>query len=892
MNKTNLPPKLFHRFFRWFCHPKLRDSIEGDLIELYGERVGEIGKRKADWKYAKDVLLLFRPGIIRPTEGYQQLNTYGMYKSYFKIGWRNILKNKGTSFINIVGLSIGIGACLLILNFVLFELSYDTFHHDSNQIYRITGISNNEYGEQSIMSPPPLGSELKKNYNEITHSARLILPWSGQAAKSTLGFFGAEESSMKQNFKWGFYTDPDFFTIFDFPMILGDADQALNRPNTIVLSQSTAEKLYGKKWKSLDILGQSLEYVNEFDRFFLEITGVISDSPENSHFQYDFLASYSTLDKGFGKDYAETWGGNQAYTYLKTSPDSKIYEIENMIQQYVLKHAPEEVRNKAEFGLQPLLDIHLQSNLENELKVNGELSRVYFLSILSLLILLVAIANYINLSIAKSISRSSEVGIRKIMGAMRSQLIRQFLAESFILVLFSFVFAIVILIISSPVYFQFTGHRIDLFSPIFLALIFTSIPIIAILSGMYPALVLSGFAPLRLVKVKSLKVFGFFELRKSLVVAQFIVAIVIMAFTMLVFLQVEYMKDSDPGFKKEGVLVVNGPTSRMETWIEHDQKPKPERAEIDVFKSKVMQLGGVEEVSLSWSVPGGAKLMSRIDLGENYQNVSLYALVTDNDYAEVFGIEVLAGTFSTDYGVVINESALSVLNIESPQKAIGINFRDSRNREYRINGVVRDYHHFGFKEKLSAMVFAKNDPSYKLDSFYSLKVNEGDLDNTLTQIQNEYKSVFPSDSFEYYFLDSQFENQYKSEISFSKIFSGFALISIFIGCLGLFGLSMHSVLERSKEIGIRKVLGADIKNILGLFSLDFLKSMLVAILISAPISLFAMDNWLDGFAYRTAISWWIFPLAGFSILVIGLLTVCSQAIKAALANPVNILKSE
>lgn len=815
-----------------------------------------------------------------------------MYKSYFKIGWRNILKNKGTSFINIVGLSIGISACLLILNFVLFELSYDAFHDDANQIYRIIGTSTNEFEQQSIMAPPPLGPEVKKNYNEITHSARLILPWSGQAAMSTLGFYGDQQPTIKQNFKWGFYTDPDFFAMFDFPMILGNADHALTKPNTIVLSQSAAEKLYGENWISLDILGQSLEYVNEFDRFYLEITGVISDPPENSHVTYDFLASYSTLDTGWGKDYAETWGGNSAYTYLKISPDSKTYEIENLIQEYVRKNAPEEVRNQAVFGLQPLLDIHLKSDLENELKVNGELSRIYFLSLLSFLILIVAIANYNNLSIAKSISRSNEVGIRKIMGAMRSQLIRQFLAESFLLVLFSFIFAILILIISAPVYFQFTGHRVVIPSPFFLVLILASIPVIAFVAGMYPALVLSGFAPLRLVNLRSFRIFSFFELRKSLVVVQFIIAIVIVAFTMVVFLQVDFMKNSDPGFKKEGVLVLKGPTSKTETWIEHDLKPKMETDEIDVFKDKILQLASVEEASLSWSVPGGAKLMSAIDLGENYQNARLYSLVTDNDYAKVFGIEMLAGDFSTDNGVVINESTLEILNFESAQKAIGMTFRDTRNLEFKVNGVVRDYHHFGFKEKMSAMVFAKNDPSYKLDSFYSLKVNQGDLGNTMTQIENEYNSVFPSDSFEYYFLDSQFENQYESETSFTKIFSGFALIAIFIGCLGLFGLSMHSVLERSKEIGIRKVLGADIKNILGLFSLDFLKSMLVAILISAPIWWFAMDSWLDGFAYRAVISWWVFPLSGFSILVIAMLTVSSQAIKAALANPVKSLKTE
>jgi putative ABC transport system permease protein len=815
-----------------------------------------------------------------------------MLKNYIKIALRNLLKNKVYSGINIAGLALGVGACLIILNFVLFEFSYDRFHSKASAIYRITSQSKNELQNGTPLSPMPLGPEIKRNYKEVLHATRMILPWSGQAASSTLGRLDQGKTEVKKNFDWGFYTNPDFFELFDFPMLVGNAGQALAKPNSIVLAESAAVKLFGDNWRQSYVLGQSVEYVNEFDRFYLEITGVISDAPENSHFRYDFLASFSTLSTGWAKDFIETWEGNQVYTYLEFSPVSDPRLVENQIQKYVSENAPEEIRSQLQFGLQPLLDIHLKSNLENELKVNGDLSRVYFLIGLALLILLVAIANYINLSIAKSIARGAEVGIRKIMGARRPQLIQQFLAESFILVLLSLLLAIVIIFLSRPFYFQLTGYHLNLSAPTLWIIIIASAPVLAFFAGIYPACVLSVFDPIRLVKGSSAKIAGSFDLRKVLVVAQFTIAIILVAFTTTMFLQVDHMRTSDPGFSKNGILVLKGPTNRTETWTEHDQKPKTETDESDVFKDEVMQLAGVEEATLSWSVPGGAKLMSGIRLAEKHQNAAVNVMVTDNDYASVYGIQVLTGSYSTDNGVVINESALGILGFENPEKAIGMTFRDERDLEYRINGVIQDYHHFGFKNKIEALIFAKNDPSYKLDSYYSLKVNQENLDRTITEIQSAYANVYPSDAFDYFFMDSHFEKQVQNERTFTKVFTLFALMAIAIASLGLFGLALHNVTERSKELGIRKVLGASVAAILTLLSKDFIKLILIAVVISILVSWYAMDKWLQGFAYRTELIWWIFPLAGAGVLSIALLTVFSQSIKVALENPVKALKRE
>ncbi len=814
-----------------------------------------------------------------------------MIKNYLKIAFRNLVKNKVFSLINIVGLAIGIVACMLILQYVRFELSYDNFHTNGSKIYRITATENEGIGRESIMVAPPIGPELERNYPEVIEYTRLILPWSGQEATSTLVLNGNEGKTVKHNFKWGFYTDPGFFEMFNFPFILGNAQDALGDVNKIVLSESAARKLFGNDWKKSDqILGQSLEYINEFDRFSLVISGVVADAPENSHFQYDFLASFGTLSTGWGKDYAETWNGHNVYTYLQLAPDLDYQGFLENMNEYVSGNHPDPDFNKT-ISLQALQDIHLDSHLDGELKANGNLTNVYFLFLTAVLILLIALVNYINLSTAKSVARSSEVGLRKAMGALRHQLIKQFLFESLLVNGFAYVLAVLILFLVSPLYLQLTGREMDFYDGwvwLFIVLLF---PITTILSGIYPAFILSGYNPIHALKGKFHPSSNGQQLRKGMVVFQFAVSMTLIIFTIAMYQQLNFMRSNDPGFDKEGVIVVKGPGNRTETWIEHDLQ-KDSRESNDPFKEIVAGLAGVQKVSLSWAIPGETNSIYPMRLGQAHNHGLIDVLITDNDYAEVYGLKLLAGSFNTEDGHVINEETAKVLGFEDPTLAIGQVFKDDREQTRTINGVVKNYHHQSLKHGIGPLIFSENDPTYKLDSYYSLKVTGNDVVGILSSVEDAYGKVYEFDSFEYFFIDSYFESQHLEDSRFGNIFAIFAGLTIFIACLGLIGLSLHTSIERTKEIGIRKVLGADVFEILGLLIKEISTTLLLSILLAIPISVYLSNSWLDNFAYKTELKWWIFAGGGALIMLIALFSISFQSIKAALMNPVKSLKSE
>ena len=815
-----------------------------------------------------------------------------MLKNYLKIGFRNLIKNKVFTTINIVGLSIGISGCLLIFCYVNFELRYDQFHTKSDQIYRIASLENEGSKQGSALSPSLLGVELKRKYTEVKHATRMILPWSGQSATSTLGFPETTTSSSKQNFKWGFFVDQDFLEIFDFPLLQGNAKSALTATNQVILSESSAEKLFGVNWREKKVIGQNLEYVNEFDRFMLEITAVISDAPSDSHFDYDFLASFSTLNTGWGKDYIETWDGHSVYNYLELRENAEPELLRSHIQSILAVARPSDVEINSTFQLQALGDIHLKSSLANELKVNGKISKIYFLSILALLILVIAVGNYVNLTISVSFSRIKEVGVRKVMGALRKQLVGQFLIESVLIVIVSLGFAVLYLLLIQPFYYRFTGIPIVLSDPSLWLGIFTLIPAIIFLSGFYPALVISKLSPSASLKGQFNHSATGKLLRGGLIVFQFAASIILVDFTIVLLQQVQFMQSKDPGFSKEGVLVVKGPANRNETWIEHDKKPKVDLEVNDAFKDKLSQFSSISASSLSWSIPGESEHLSGIELGENYQKEKLDFLVADDDFSKVYDIQILAGDFSVKNGIVINQSAMKLLGFENPNDAIGESFRDNRQIEFRINGVIADYYHFGFKEKIQPLAFAENDPSYTLDSFYSLKVIQAGLEDTIAKIETAFAEVYPGDSFEYFFMDSHFEQQYLSEKSFSTVFGIFSVLSIFIACLGLFGLSMQSALERTKEIGIRKVLGAREVEII----VTLLKStgiiLGIAVLLAIPLSYFISSRWLENFAYKVDLTWGYFLVGSISILLLGIGTVSYQSLKVAFQNPVKSLKND
>lgn len=890
MNKIR-PPKLPLRFFRWYCHPDFVEDIEGDLMERYKIKEEEKGIRKAKWGFTKDVIRLFRPGIIKSfTDGYKS-NNYDMFRNHLKVAYRNLTGDKAFSTLNILGLTIGITASLLVFRYVSFERSYDQFHAKSHNIYRLA--ADIEQGEivRTTMTRPPQGPELKDNFSEVVDFTRLVLPWSGQGISSTLSWKDDLGKERKHSFQWGFYTDPGFLRLFSFPLVLGDRNTALEGVNKVILSESSARKLFGNDWKNKDgILGQTVEYVNEFDRFNLTISGIIADTPENSHFQYDFLASFSTLSTGWGKDYADTWNGNNVYTYLELAPLVNSAELTESAEDYYTKHSGVDLATKTSFELQALESIYLNSNRQEELKINANSTYLSFLYFIAVAVLLIAIINYVNLTTSKAVKRGHEVGLRKVLGAYRPQLIKQFLMESALVNSFAFILAIVFIFAFAPYMDQITGKSIDYTSIELWQFLILLFPAVSIISGIYPAFVLSGYQPLKTLKGKLTHSKSGNYLRKSLVVFQFWISIGLIIFTATIYRQLNHMRYAEAGFQKEGVLVVNGPVNRENTWIEHDQQ-KENVAAGDRFKEALNQYSDIKGISLSWSIPGEKSSTWPIELGPKYDNGKLQVIDADNDFANLYDVKILVGEFSTKNGIVINEKAAEILNIENLANAVGKEFTDANGQIHRINGVVKDYHHYSLHESIKPIMFQENDPTYKLDSYYSLRLTANNLQDKLTTVENAYKQAYPNDPFDYYFIDDYFDAQYESDVRFGKLFSIFSMLTIFIALLGLVGLALHTVNIRIKEIGIRKVLGASVGNIITILTKNTLLLIGISCLLSLPLAYWAAENWLSNYAFRIELNGF-FMLPVLIVPLVVLFTVSILSYKAANMNPTETLRDE
>lgn len=814
-----------------------------------------------------------------------------MFKHNLTIGYRNLLRNKVFSLINIFGLVIGIVASVIIFRYVDFEYSYDDFHINGKDIYRIGADINEGEIRRTILTAPPLGPGLQENFPEVVNFTRLILPWSGQEASSTINWQDKDANIVKHSFNWGFYTDPGFLQLFSFQWIKGNQQTALVGTNKVVLAESTARKFFGNDWAKNDsIIGQTIEYVNEFDRFQLTITGIIADAPENSHFQYDFLASFSTLSTGWAKGYAERWDGNRVYTYLQLEPNTYINLFTSKVNKYFQQNSGDNLASNTNFVLQPLEDIYLNSHREAELKVNGNSIYVSFLSLIATMILLIALINYINLTTSNAVARGHEVGLKKVLGATRSQLMKQFLFESMLINAIAFLLAIVILQLIFPFMNQLTGKSIIYKSAEFWKFIMILFPINTILSGLYPAFVLSGYDPIKTLKGKLTHSPKGSYFQKYLVVIQFWISICLVIFTFTIYRQLDYMRNQETGFNKEGIIVVKGPVNRTVTWIEHD-KARSTNNNIDLFKNFMSQYPEIKAVTLSWSVPGEQTSNNTIDLGELYNKGKLNSIKVDNEFAQVYGLELLAGEFNTHQGVVINKSAATILGFPDPTLAIGKEFRDNRNRDRTIHGVIEDYHHQSLQQDIRPSMFSENDLSYKLDTYYSLKVDGNNLKGTLDNISSAYKKAYPNNPFEYYFIDGYFDAQYRKDIRFGILFGIFSGIAIFIACLGLFGLSLHTVAIKTKEIGIRKVLGASSRSIFALLTKNTIKLIIIACLLALPISYWGTEYWLSNYAFRIKLSW-LFFLPSFLVPVVVLLTISFLSFKATNINPAETIRNE
>jgi putative ABC transport system permease protein len=814
-----------------------------------------------------------------------------MIKNYFTLGLRNLVKRKGYSLLNIFGLAIGITCCLLIFQWVAFERSFDRFESRANQIVRIR-LDSYHAGElqwKSATSYPAFGPTMKKDFPEVEnfcrlHDADLVL--------------SNDEKNIKFKEDKGYYADPSFLDMFNIRLLSGNKQNALDGPDKIILSENTAKKYFG----TTNAIGKKLTFHNPpYSKTFL-VTGIFSEFPANSHLIIHHLASYATL-ANLVKQYGDTsnatetsFGWYDFYTYLQLKPGTDIKKLESKLPAYCDHYVNSQEWSKtnkvvAELHLIPLSDIHLYSNYNQEAESNGNGRSVSFLFMIAFFIIGIAWINYVNLSTARSIERAREVGIRKVLGALRKNLISQFLIESLLLNGVAFIITIGIVFLLTPWFNQLTGSgsKTEFSLPGnywigFAAMFLTG----SFLSGIYPAFILSGFQPILVLKGLFKSSLGGIAVRKGLIVGQFATSVVLIAGTIIVFQQVNFMRRQNLGVNINQTLVLDGGNSLIDSVYQ---------GTLQSFKQDLLKRADIKNMTVSSSVMGkeiywtnGSRRLGAANKGA----VTLYNMGIDYDFIPLFGLDVKAGrNFSRDFktdkkGILLNEKAARLLGFKDNSSAVN-ELINSSGDTVKILGIVADYHHLGLQKALDPMIFRL---MLDVRDAYSIKISTGNLPVTLAGIEKTWNKYFPADPFNYYFLDELFDSQYKSDKQFGKLFGLFSVLAICIACFGLLGLSAYNVLQRNKEIGIRKILGASVQNILYLLSKDFLKLVLFAFVIAMPLTWWLMYNWLQDFAFRINIPWWSFALAGLISLVIALCTICFQALKAAVSNPVNSLRSE
>lgn len=808
-----------------------------------------------------------------------------MLKNYFKIAFRNLWKSKGFTAINIAGLAIGLACFILISLYVVDELSYDKFYPNAENIYRVD--ADIKFGGNQLnlcVSSDPMGPTLKKDYPQVKEYTRIYASEGDKLVKK-----GNEYLDEKQIT----YADSTFFNVFPQTVISGQTKTALYEPNTVVISETAAKKYFA----TTDVAGKTIE----IDKKPFKIDAVIKDMPHNSHFHFDFIMSMKNVNYQFGQFLSHNF---QTYIMLQPGTDYHAFEknFDQVINNYIFPQAAQYMNiksmdefrkagNSLKYFLTPLTDIHLKSNRFPELEQNGNAQYVYIFGAVALFILLIACINFMNLSTARSASRAKEVGIRKVLGTEKKNLVTQFLTESTLMAIISLVIAIVLAYFALPLFNNIAAKSLsigNIFIPQFLPFLITLPFLVGIVAGCYPAFFLSNFKPVKVLKGKINAGFKKSNLRSGLVVFQFFTSIILIIGTIIVYNQINYIKTTNLGFNKDQVLMINGAGALGNN--------------DEVFKNEVSQMPGVQSATMSANLPVQSarndNSFSKDAVMDSKNALSMQAWNVDYDYTKTLGMEIIKGrNFSKDYGsdstaVILNETAAKVLGYDDPLgKKLYQNYQDqngSRMIAYTIVGIVKDFHFESLRQNIYPLgLFLRHS-----NGIISFKVKTANIQPLISQIESKWKTLAPGMPFDYRFMDDAFNNMYTSEQRVGTVAITFSVLAILIACLGLFGLVTYMAEQRTKEIGVRKVLGANVTNLVVMLSKDFLILVAVASIIAFPVAWWGMHSWLQDFAYRTSIQWWVFLLAAFIAVIIALTTVSFQAIKAALANPVNSLRAE
>ncbi len=795
-----------------------------------------------------------------------------MLRNYFTIALRNLRKNKLHSFINLAGLSIGLACCLLIFIYVQRELSYDRFHEKSKQIYRLTAILHlpKEDRPRAVTSPP-MGPTIRSNFPEVQNMVRI------NYSSRFISYQNNKQFDLKI-----IYADSTFFDIFTFPLIESIDSRPLEKPFSVVLTESTAKKYFGDE----DPIGKTVQLS---DTIPLRVTGLIADVPQNSHFSFDCLMSRSTIDELNQRRPDNNWFNNNYYTYLLLKKGTNATALEKKVSDYILSQMEEAKKASGlwyDLKLQPLRDIHLKSNLNAEIGPNSDISYIYIFSAAAIFILLIACSNFINLSTAKSLERTKEIGLRKTVGARRPQLMLQFLGESLFFCLVAGIVSLILVITSLPYFNQLTGLNVelsDLKDPMLIGIYVGVIIFVSVVAGLYPAILLSSFQPVLALKESVKGTVHHLVLKKGLVVFQFVVAIGLIIGTIVVYRQLRYIQERNLGLDKEQVVQV--------------EIPPVDQAKGSILQTSLATNPHITNVSLNdFSFSNGFSSVAVLPEGANENELnSLPVISVDEHFIPTFKIALLTGrNFSSaypsdvDHGFILNETAAKHFGWTA-ESALGKGINWGLGKEGKVIGVVRDFNFSSLHENIRPLILHMLPESYDL---LSIRIQPGQVAQTLSEIETSWKKAGTSSPLEYRFMDEDFLSLYKADQKMQSVLAVFTFFSIFIACLGIFGLSAYTIRQRLKEIGVRKVLGASSSSIVWLFSKELLTLILISIVVASTISYSLMNMWLQDFAYHVDISIWIFIVAGSLTLLISFLTVSAVAFKASLVSPSKNLHAE
>lgn len=851
-----------------------QENLTGDFEEMYSRICREDGKTSAVAWYTAQIFVLI-PSYFKNYFSW----SVTMIANSFKIALRHIKKYKTYTFINIAGLAIGIACCILIFFYIKDEMSYDRYHDNADRIYRVVDSFDVPGGivADFALTSAPIGPTLKDDFQEVRDAVRLM-PRRRMVAREDKKYY---EDGL-------FYADASLFSVFTLPLIQGNPEKALEAPNAAVISEKMALKYFGN--------GEAINQRLQIDEEEFTVTGVMRDMPQNSHFRAEIYASLKTLEQNpaLQQNYFQNWVRHEFYTYILLEEGATAETLQEKLPAFIEKYAAQQVKTFLDGSLsshlQPLTDIHLHSNLQVEISPNSDIKYIYIFSVVAFFILLIACVNFMNLATARSANRSKEVGLRKVVGASRHQLIRQFLGESLLYTFFAMVLGVLLVLLSLPLFNTLTGKSMqfntisDLFLIGFIFLIFF---FVGIASGSYPALFISRFQPALVLKRAGIPGARRPLLRKALVVLQFSISIVLIISTGVVFNQLDFLRNRKLGFDKEHVVAIPIRAGSI-------------RQNAEEIKAELKQNPSVVSASIANALPGGnpAGDVIRLVTDEGRKTFTLSMIYTDHDYVKTMGIEMVQGrdfdkTMGTDSSeaFLINEAAAREMQLTDPLRAIleyGFSDRSSGKRG-RIVGVVNDYQFQSLKSEITPLVIQIWPSS---SSIFAIRILPSNIPDTLKFIETKWKEFDPAHPYEYTFLDETFDQMYRSEEKLGQIFSTFSALAIFIAALGLFGLALFSVEQRTKEIGVRKVLGASIGKIFFLISKEFALLVLIANAFAWPAAYLLMNKWLQSFAYRTGVSVWIFILSAVLAFGIALLTVSFQAIRAASSNPADSLRYE